>query len=195
MFFEELINENNISEENIALIEQNEIIMEQLNFIVEILNESYFDDLKIKKEDLLDPNKVKAIVRKIERENITQEKKDVLLNFLYCFLISLVAIAPGGVVMGIGISAGSLIVICLGELILFTGSVLIPILSMDRFQNLISKTRKAIKKVEKKLKKEEDPKLKKAYQDQLKALEKTLSEFQKADYKRKKDISKRTIYV
>ena len=195
MFFEELINENNISEENIALIEQNEIIMEQLNFIVDILNESYFDDLKIKKEDLLDPNKVKAIVRKIERENITQEKKDVLLNFLYCFLISLVAIAPGGVVMGIGISAGSLIVICLGELILFTGSVLIPILSMDRFQNLISKTRKAIKKVEKKLKKEEDPKLKKAYQDQLKALEKTLSEFQKADYKRKKDISKRTIYV
>ena len=38
MFFEELINESTL-EENIVLIEQDEIIMEQLNFIVDILNE------------------------------------------------------------------------------------------------------------------------------------------------------------
>ena len=194
MFYEELVNENNTSEENISLIEQSDIITEQLDFIIDILNESYFDDLKIKKKDLLDPNKVKAIIRKIEKENITQEKKDILLNFLYAILMAMVAVVPGYTIALLGVVANSGIVACLGELIMLTSATLVPLLTMDRFQNLISKTKKAIKKVQKQLKKENDPQLRSAYLDQLKALEWSLNEFQKADYKRKKDISDKTRY-
>ena len=194
MFYEELVNKNNTSEENISLIEQRDIITEQLDFIIDILNESYFDDLKIKKKDLLDPNKVKAIIRKIEKENITQEKKDILLNFLYAILMAMVAVVPGYTIALLGVVANSGIVACLGELIMLTSATLVPLLTMDRFQNLISKTKKAIKKVQKQLKKENDPQLRSAYLDQLKALEWSLNEFQKADYKRKKDISDKTRY-
>ena len=82
----------------------------------------------------------------------------------------------------------------IGELIMITSAALVPLLTMDRFQNLISKTKKAIKKVQKQLKKENDPQLRSAYLDQLKALEWSLNEFQKADYKRKKDIADKTRY-
>ena len=187
MFFEELINENNTSEENISLIEQSDIITEQLDFIVDILNESYFDDLMITKKDLLDPNKVKAIVRKIEKEDGSKDKKLTALNALYGLLIGMVGIAPGATISALGIAINSVIVLCLGELIILVGGALTMVFSLDRVQNLINKTRRAIKRVEKKIKKEDDPYLKKAYNEQLKALEKTLKTFQNMDYKIKED--------
>ena len=159
-----------------------------------IFNEgNFFDDMKVKKEDLADPNKVKAIIKKIERDRVAPDIKDSLLNFLYGLLVVTAGILPGGVIAGIGVAIGNPLVYELGYILAMIGSV-IAALNTDRLGKYRSKTKKAIKKVEKALKKETDPKLVKALKKQKEALEKNLELFEKADYETKKRIEDKTVY-
>ena len=182
------------------LEDYNELLEERVDMLVNMLNEemifnegNFFDDMKVKKEDLADPNKVKAIIKKIERDRVAPDIKDSLLNFLYGLLVVTAGILPGGVIAGIGVAIGNPLVYELGYILAMIGSV-IAALNTDRLGKYRSKTKKAIKKVEKALKKETDPKLVKALKKQKEALEKNLELFEKADYETKKRIEDKTVY-
>ena len=73
------INIDNIIEEHTQLVlEHNELLSEMADMFVAMLNEecifteNFFEDMKVKKEDLADPNKVKAIIKIITlfRKNV-----------------------------------------------------------------------------------------------------------------------------
>jgi hypothetical protein len=175
------------------LEENNELLEEMVDIFLDKLNEegiideSYFDDLKIKKEDLAEPNKVKAIIKRIEDEAITPSNKDNLLNWLYTFLLLMVGSAPGIGITAIGGVLNNVMFMAIGGLVYMIGLVIAG-LSTDRYNKYISKTEKAIKKVEKKIEKEKDPKHIKVYKDQKEALEKNLKLFKDANLKAKKEI-------
>ena len=189
-----------LREHNALILEHNELISEMADIFVTMLNEecifmegNFFSDMKVKKEDLADPNKVKAIIKQIDKDRIVPEKKDSLLNFLYGFLLSLVGAAPGIALLGIGGFLENPLLMFSGELIGMIG-IVIAGLGFDRLDNYVSKTKKSIAKVEKKLKKEKDPKNIKAYKSQLNALQKNLKLFEDANYKAKKEIKDKTRY-
>ena len=200
-----LVKENvdieSLIEENKELVEyNNELLSEMVDMFIYRLNEEYifnegnfFEDMKVKKEDLADPNKVKAIIKKIERDRVAPEIKDTLLDFLYGVLITIVAALPGTVVAILGVAVNSYMVLELGYLIAAIGGV-VAALSFDRLTKYRSRTKKAIKKVEKALKKTDDPKMIKALKKQKDALEKNLKLFEEADYKHKKEIQDKTHY-
>ena len=196
------INIDNIVEEHTQLVlEHNELLSEMVDMFVNILNEecifmegNFFSDMKVKKEDLADPNKVKAMIKQIEKDDIVPSVKDQLLNFLYVFLLTIVGMVPGGAVVAGGLAINNLIIAYLGELIAMIGGVITGCIAADRFPKYITKTKKAIKKVEKALKKETDPKMVKTLKKQKDALEKNLKAFENANYKQKKDIRNRTVY-
>lgn len=189
-----------MTEHTELLIEHNELLSEMADIFVTMLNEecifmegNFFSDMKVKKEDLADPNKVKAIIKQIDKDRIVPEKKDSLLNFLYGFLLSLVGATPGIALLGIGGFLENPLLMISGELIGMIG-IVIAGLGFDRLDNYVSKTKKSIAKVEKKLKKEKDPKNIKAYKSQLNALQKNLKLFEDANYKAKKEIKDKTRY-
>ena len=196
------INIDNIIDEHAQLVlEHNELLSEMADMFVNMLNEecifmegNFFSDMKVKKEDLADPNKVKAMIKQIERDDIVPSKKDALLNFLYVFLLTIVGMVPGGVVVVGGLTINNFIIAYLGELIAMIGGVITGCIAGDRFSKYITKTKKAINKVEKALKKETDPKMVKSLKKQKDALEKNLKAFEDANYKQKKEIHDKRVY-
>ena len=189
------INIDNIIDEHAQLVlEHNELLSEMADMLVAMLNEecifteSFFDDMKVKKEDLADPNKVKAIIKRLDKEGIAPDKKDNIINTLYVFLLAIVAMIPGFTMTMIGMTLSKPLFASLGYLIAMIGPIIVGY-SLDRLDSYISKTKKAIKKVEKKLNKEKDPQNIKALKSQLDALNKNLKLFEKENYRVKKDQS------
>ena len=206
IFYEETLN-NVKANDSITLAEMRELIKERDELLSELLEntllqinesmmftESAWDDLKVKKEDLMDPNKVKALINKIERERIGMDAKAQMLNVLYIFLLALVGVIPGTVIYTIGLAMESVLFAALGYIIMYAGSFAAAYSGADRLETLKNKTKRAIKKVDKALLKEVDPKNRKVLQDQKKALQKTYETFDKESYKVKKDIESRTTY-
>ena len=183
-----------MTEHTELLIEHNELLSEMADMLVAMLNEecifteSFFDDMKVKKEDLADPNKVKAIIKRLDKEGIAPDKKDNIINTLYVFLLAIVSMLPGFTMTMIGMTLSKPLFASLGYLIAMIGPIIVGY-SLDRLDSYISKTKKAIKKVEKKLNKEKDPQNIKALKSQLDALNKNLKLFEKENYRVKKDQS------
>lgn len=174
------------------LEEQTELIEERAEFLADMLNEAFlleslWDDLKIKKEDLLDPNKIKSILDNIEKDQTSPGVKVKLLNGLYLFLLGLVGLASGVAVTILGSAVmNNATVFKLGVALTATLTPMLPLISVDRHDRLMDRINAAIKKLNKKIKKEKDPKNKKAFQDQLKALKQNLKMVQ--DNKKKRHI-------
>ena len=204
IFYEEVmyrpqkIERLSVEEMNIIKEDRDQLLSEIMDIFIELYNseealtESFWDDLKMKKEDLLDANKVKACIKRIEHEKISMDRKTLLLNALYVFLIGVAGLTPGLVVGSIGFAVGSAFLSLLGELIFLAGGVLAGLSLLNRYDTLVEKTQRAIKKVEKAIEKEEDPKNIKMLKDQLEALNKTLKTFQKAKYETDKENYKGT---
>ena len=207
IFLEEVMNQSNVnnsvniddivSEHAELVLEHNELLSEMADSLIEMLNEecifteSVFDDLKVKKEDLADPNKVKAIIKRLDKEHIAPDKKALMLNSLYIFLMALVSVLPGFTIAIIGIKMGNDLFWAVGLLIELIGPRIVGA-NLDRYNSFISKTQKSIKKVEKKLKKEKDPQNIKALKSQLNALQKNLKLFEDESYRVKKEINKKS---
>lgn len=181
-----------LQERNELLAEMADILLEQINTV--LINESVWDDFKVKKEDLLDPNKVKSIIRRIDDESIGMDSKSQMLNLIYVFLLAIAGVIPGTVIASVGVAMESSLFANLGILLIYVVEFMVMIGGTDRWGMLISKTKRAIKKVEKKLRKEEDPKYRKVLEGQIKALEKAIKEFKQAEYKAKKNIADKTTY-
>ena len=183
-----------LREHNTLILEHNELLSEMADMFVAMLNEecifteSVFDDLKVKKEDLADPNKVKAIIKRIELERIAPTKKDMLLGALYGLLLLIVGIAPGTIIYVIGEVLSIEFVSVLGGLLALIGTVISVVAGGDvgSLSSYRDKTQKAIKKVDKAISEEKDPKMKKHFKKQKEALQKNLKLFEKADYKNRK---------
>ena len=142
------------------------------------LLESYFDDLKIKKGDLSDKYKVKAICDRINRESFDPSTKDQMLNTLFISLLAgLMAGSMTASLEGIFYAAalGPFTIPFIGGGVLLTVvSFLILGKASARKQNLIEKIDKAEAKVNDNIAKAEakgDKDLVKAYKNNLKQLE------------------------
>ena len=91
IFYEDTPN-NVKTKDSITLAEMRELIKEKDELLSELLDltleninesmmftESVWSDFKVKKEDLADPNKIKALITKIENERIGMDSKAQLL--------------------------------------------------------------------------------------------------------------------
>ena len=200
IFYEDTPN-NVKTKDSITLAEMRELIKEKDELLSELLDltleninesmmftESVWSDFKVKKEDLADPNKIKALITKIENERIGMDSKAQLLNTLYVFLLPFAGMVPGMVLAGIGSAMDFTLFAGLGLLFIYIGPIIALYVGSDRHEMLISKIKKAIKKVDKQIKKESNPEYKKILQDQKHALEMHLDTLQK------ENIESRTTY-
>ena len=175
-------------------IQNEQLISEMMDMFIDKLNEecvfteSFFDDLKVKKKDLEDPNKVKAIIKRIENEALTPSTKDNLLNFLYSMLLVIAGAVIPGPITGLGILLNNQMIQMLGLLLQSICPAILTLVGTDRYNKYISKTQKAIKKVEKKASKEKDPEKAKLLNERLSVLKKNLKQFEDANLKAKKEI-------
>ena len=206
IFYEDTINDVKFND-NISVMEMMELVKERDELLSELIDitlmnlnetlmftESAWDDLKVKKEDLMNPVKVKALANKIERERIGMDSKATALNVLYVFLLSIVGMVPGAIVIAAGVAMDSAMFAVLGELILYVGGIITPIIGADRYSTLKRKIEKAVKKVDKAISKESDPKYKKVLQDQKRALEKSYDYLDREQLKLAKEIDRKTTY-
>ena len=178
------------------LEDYNELLEERVDMLVNMLNEemifteSVWDDMKVKKQDLADPNKVKAIIKRIEKEKISTDTKCKMLNFLYGTLVVFAGIAPGFALF-IGAPMTMPLFMFLGQILVLIGGTCSAIMVDSKFKNrydsLVSKTKKAINKVEKAIEKEKDPAKIKVFKEQINSLNKNLKIFEKAKYETDKE--------
>ena len=173
------------------LEDYNELLEERVDMLIDmlnedlVLNEALWDDLKIKKEDLVDPDKVKAILKKIEKEQTNPKIKERLLNGLYLFLLGLVGLGSGAVIAVLGgVVLNNGFIFKLGATLGGTLMLMLPTMAVDRHDRLMEKINKAIKKVDKAIQKEKDPENIKAFKKQKEVLKENLKAV-KADKKRR----------
>ena len=183
------------------LEDYNTLLEERIDMFIDMLNEecifteSFFDDMKVKKEDLADPNKIKAIIKRIEKEKVSTDVKCKLLNTLYSIIIALIGIAPGVTLANVGFKLGFTMTASLfsglGAILYMIGGVTAGVIIiskyLNRYDSFILKTKKAINKLEKIIEKEKDPAKIKVFKDQLNALNKNLKIFEKAKYETDKE--------
>ena len=187
IFFEDTINivESNInisaSEAIDIIIESNELISEIMNVTIDMINESALcleseyisKELKVKKEDLTDPQKVKEILKSIEKET-NETKKVTILNSLFTFFMTTVAIVPGTIIIGTTVTMVIALFVELASIL----NIIITMLNscksgIDKVKYK-AKIKRGIDKLNKAIEKESDPKYKKVLEDQLKILKRNI---------------------
>ena len=179
----ELVKENvdiaSLIRENQELVEDND---ELLSEMVDILNESIFDDFNIKKEDLLNPTKLEAILKRFKRERYQRTGGETFLNVVMFFILNTVGCLPGMVVASIPVPGAIVVAQCINIVTRW----ILPIRSITvsgRVRTLIKRLDKAEKKVTKALNRSDlDSKTKKGFQEQLSAIKKAKQRLDKAQY-------------
>lgn len=188
IFYEEVMYkpQNNytsiITESDIREIvnENEELFCEMMNMQVdqinEILNESLLDDFKIKKEDLLDPQKLKATIERINKEVTKPSVKDTIIMTIALFIFSFLGVLPGFAVGLAGVIGKSLAVELIGICAMYIGGYIavIPLRDDSRYKRLLKKLDKAEAKIKKYLDNPEKYKLSekdiKGYKKQLESI-------------------------
>ena len=187
IFYEDTLNDVSsnsnatIAEAMDIIAESNELISELMNVTIDMINESALcleseyisKELKVKKEDLTDPQKVKEILKSIEKET-NETKKATILSSLFTFFMTTIAIVPGTIIIGTTVT---MVIALFVEL----ASILNVILTMlNSCKNGVDKVKykakikKGINKLNKAIEKETDPKYKKVLEDQLKVLKRNV---------------------
>lgn len=176
IFLKEVMNINsnniiNISEATVSLEDYLDLMCEQCNDIL-LETESNF---KIKKEDLLDPNKFKQILNKLEHDTMDPPKKQRILVNMILTAVSIIVL--GG-------AATSLVLLfknILLSAIVFYGSLCIGMIGFDKipardngYNKLIKTTEKGIKKLKSKILSTKNPDKVKNLEQNLKVLEDVL---------------------
>ena len=172
-----IITESDIRE---IVNENEELFCEMMNMQVdqinEILNESLLDDFKIKKEDLLDPQKLKATIERINKEVTKPSVKDTIIMTIALFIFSFLGVLPGFAVGLAGVIGKSLAVELIGICAMYIGGyiAIIPLRDDSRYKRLLKKLDKAEAKIKKYLDNPEKYKLSekdiKGYKKQLESI-------------------------
>ena len=151
----EIVNEN---EE--LFCEMMDMQIDQINMII---SESVFEDWGIKKEDLLNPEKLRGILRRIDKETDRPGFKEVLITTIAIFLYSFLGALPGYLLATIALATtGPGALVAIGNCANIIGSILFPCLKLTnkgRKKTLLKKLDKAESKINKYLKNPEKYKL------------------------------------
>lgn len=178
MILEEVMNYSNntinISESVISLDDYLDLVCEQCNYI---LLESYKEDMKITKEDLLDPNKLKGILKRLEREKIEPSKKEKIAFGIVIGIVAILAVATEVLTISSILLFENIIGAILIYIVGLVTTLTVEIKLLNRFTTL-NNFRRVLKKVEDSKNKltseinKKDGKDKKKLQEQLKLLNK-----------------------
>ena len=138
-----------------------EMIDMQVDQINMILSESVLDDFKIKKEDLLNPEKLRGILRRIDKEHIRPDVKDVLSWMILTTVFSLLGVLPGvgGIIIGVLTKSVALSAVSYCAAIVGGWAPYFKFSSKGRKKSLLKKLDKAESKINKYLKDPEKYKL------------------------------------
>ena len=202
MILEEVMNISsntiNLNEMVCPLEDYLDLVCEQCN---DILLEININNYKVTKEDLLNPDKLKQVLDKIEKDITEPNKKIKVLSYILNGIIILIG-ATATITMGItgpnALIGGGIVkrnsiitrIISVIVTIFITNSLIIKQTTCSEFKKIIKTADKSIKKLEKSLEKEDDPKKKKIIKNEINELEKVKKkindEYTKVQYNIKK---------
>lgn len=203
IFYEEVMYkpQNNytgiITESDIREIvnENEELFCEMMNMqidqINEILSETVLDDFKIKKEDLLNPQKLKAAIARINKEVTKPAAKDAIIMTIALFIFSVLGTLPGVAIGMVGVIGKSIAIEIIGICAIYIGAniSIIPLRDDSRYKRLLKKLDKAEAKIKKYLDNPDKYKLSeediKGYKKQLEAVSENRKTIQDAIRKSK----------
>ena len=187
IFFENNINTSKRPTKEMAelMMENSELLDEMLDMVVTRLNSNIIltekfgsKNSKIEKKDLVDPNKVKSILKEIESNaEMDKSEKAKMLKSILTFFIAIVGVIPGATILATGIVLTVGLFMEVAAIIGLIFSILGSFKSSINKLVYKNKINKGIKRLNRAIEKETDEKNIKIFKNQLAVLEKAQKQF------------------